>query len=111
MPFDPIPDPVPPGYRDERIHQTALSHMKGIVADAAAIEPPWSRDSYIAIYPAWYTEGSLQAPRLLHELFHFFPNVTHAKSAAWENALAYQGFVGTVAGLAEGPQVTKMFPP
>ena len=76
------------------------------------MQPPLSAgDTYIAIYPDWYKQGSLQAPRLLHELFHFFPDVKHAKSAPWENALAYQGFVGTLAGLTEGPRVTKIFPP
>ncbi len=111
IPFDPVPKPVPPGYRDEKAHRFLESKN----ADAEAMQPPPSGvsagDIYIAIYPDWYAVGSLQAPILVHELFHFFPDVHHSPSDLWKNALAYQGFVGTLGWLTEGPKVTAMFPP
>ncbi len=114
MPFDIIPNPVPAGYRDEAIHRAGLA-MPGL--SAAAMQPPTSAgDIYIAIYPPFYADGSMQAPKVLHELFHFFPNVRHSVApgpteANWDNARAYQGFVGTLAGLTEGAGITTMFPP
>lgn len=113
MPFDVIPSPVPPGYRDAALHQTGLG-VPGL--HAAAIQPPLSADVYIALYPAWYADPSMRGPKVLHELFHFFPDVRHAPAgapseASWQNARAYQGLVGTLAGLPEGKGITAMFPP
>lgn len=113
IPVDVVPSPVPPGYRDAALHQTALA-AAGL--HAAAIQPPHSADVYIAIYPGWYADAAMRAPKLLHELFHFFPDVRHAPARAptegsWQNARAYQGLVGTLAGLPEGKGVTDMFPP
>lgn len=114
MPFDVIPNPVPAGYRDEAVHRVALA---GGAQHATAMQPPLSGgDVYIAVYPPWYADASMQAPKVLHELFHFFPDVRHAVGAApteppWQNARAYQGFVGTLAGLTEGAQLAAMFPP
>ena len=114
MPFDVIPNPVPAGYRDEAVHRAGLA--MGIL-HAAAFQPPLSAaDHYIAIYPGWYADAAMRAPKVLHELFHFFPDVQHTiaptpTEPSWKNARAYQGFVGTLAGLAEGAGITAMFPP
>jgi hypothetical protein len=112
IPFDPIPNPVPPGYRDEVLHRKGIAKP---ALHAAAIQPPLSADFYIALYPPWYADASTRTAVIVHELFHFFLNVSHNLAPApteppWENARSYQGFVGTLAGLPEPAGITAMFP-
>ena len=120
MPIDVITNPPAAGQRDAPIHVAVLA-MPGFHALAvqpamplpAALAAPV--DHYIAIYPTWSGIGGMQTPILLHELFHFFPNVAHTLPPApteppWSNARAYQGFVGAIAGLQEGAKLATMFP-
>ena len=61
--------------------------------------------------PRWFDRAAV----VFHELFHFFPGVAHnvggPPEQPWDNARAYQGFVGTLAGMRELPGITAMFPP
>jgi len=115
IPFDLIPNPVPAGYRDSAVHVVALA-KPGLLA--AALQPPLSAgDTYIAIYPPWTAAAApLRTAVIFHELFHFFPGVVHAPANAptepsFQNARAYQGLVGSLAGMSEPAGITAMFPP
>lgn len=114
IPFDAITNPLAVGQRDAAVHLRGLANPN---LAAAAMQPPLSAgDIYIAIYPPFLADIPMRAPVMLHELFHFFPDVRHnlpplPTESPWKNARAYQGFVGTLTGLTEGPQLATMFPP
>lgn len=68
-------------------------------------------DDYVALFPLWDADASLQATRLLHEVFHFaFDGMFHGGVGGFDNAFAWQGFVSSVGGLATGA-LLQGFPP
>ncbi len=115
VPIIQITNPVAAGTPDLAVHQYAVTQPNQL---AAAMQPPLSAtDVYIALYPPWLlASADKRVQVVMHELFHYIPNVQHAPQgspteAPWDNARAYQGIVAVLAGLPEAPGVTAMFPP
>jgi hypothetical protein len=104
-----VPRPAPAGFRDAALlnlvppPQPAQAMVR---RELPAMDPG---DDYVAVFPEWDGDASLQATRLLHEIFHFgFVGMFHA--GPLNDAFAWQGFVSSVARLQTGAALQGRFP-
>ncbi len=108
IPAHRVPRPAPASFRDAALLNLVTWPAQAMVRrDLPAMAPG---DDYIALFPDWYADPSLQATRLLHEAIHYsWPGMHH--TGTWDNAFAWQGLISSIGGLATGPTLQGQFPP
>jgi hypothetical protein len=108
IPAYPVPRPAPAGFRDAALLNLVTYPAQAMVhRDLPSMAPG---DDYIALFPDWYSDPSLQATRFLHEVMHYsWPGMHH--TGIWDNAFAWQGLISSIGGLTMGAVVLGMFPP
>lgn len=108
IPASRVPRPAPAGFRDAALlNQIAWPAAAMVRRDLPGMDPG---ADYIALFPDWYGDPTLQATRFLHEAIHFsWPGMHHAGS--WNNAFAWQGLISSLGGLTTGATLQGQFPP
>jgi len=104
-----VPSLIPARFRDAALLQQNPPGAPGHAVVRREYQRMDPGDDYVALFDAWYQDPSLQATRLLHEIFHYsFDRMYH--NGPLNDAFAWQGFVSSVGGLATGAILQGRFP-
>jgi len=109
IPVERVPRPAPAGFRDAALLNLTAAPQPAqamVRRDLPAMDPG---PDYVAVFPEWDADASLQATQLLHEMLHFgFVGMHHA--GPLDDAFAWQGFISSVGGLQTGAVLQGQFP-
>jgi hypothetical protein len=109
IPVHRVPRPAPVGFRDAALLNLTAAPQPAQAMVRLNLPAMAPGDDYVAVFPEWDADASLQATRLLHEIFHFgFIGMFHAPPL--NDAFAWQGFVSSVGDLPTGGVLQGQFP-